>query len=244
MTYKADNGPLKFIGTGSAFNEVLGNNSAYIRRNRTLILFDCGGTVFHRMQQLRLFENIENIYVIITHMHPDHIGSLGDLIFNSYYILGCKAVIIYPDIDSLTSLLEYMGVTKGFYEIQNAANNLTIKNSDITFHLQAIPQQHTETLKSYGYIFSFDNFTLFYSGDSSGINEMVLKEFHFGRIQYFYQDTCGKDFPQNPHMHIGKLAQYMEPDFRQKVYCMHLDKSFDSEKAHNLGFNVAQPQRI
>ena len=76
---------LNFIGTGSAFNTELGNTSAFVKKNNSLLLIDCGGTVFHRFQELNIFEGLENLYIIITHTHPDHVGSLGEVIFYSYY---------------------------------------------------------------------------------------------------------------------------------------------------------------
>ncbi|MDP4089007.1 MAG: MBL fold metallo-hydrolase [Bacillota bacterium] len=242
MVYKDDSGPLHFIGTGSAFNTALGNNSAYIKRSSTLILFDCGGTVFHRLQQLTLLENIKSIYVIITHTHPDHIGSLGDLIFYTYYMLNSKTTVIYPDPSYIRSLLNYMGVTDDFYEIRNIGGDTSILTADITLKLQPVSQKHADTLECTGYIGSFDNCSLFYSGDSQEISEQILVRFKSGEIQYLYQDTCGKDFPQNPHMYIGKLAQCIVPELRQRVYCMHQDKSFDPQAARNLGFKVAQPE--
>ena len=44
---------LKFIGTGSAFNQDLGNTSAYIKDGETLLLIDCGETVFQRIKEIR-----------------------------------------------------------------------------------------------------------------------------------------------------------------------------------------------
>ena len=79
---------LKFIGTGSAFNTKLGCNSAYIIKNNSLILFDCGGDVFSKLKELNIIKDeFKNIYIFITHLHPDHIGSLGDLIYYNYFIL-------------------------------------------------------------------------------------------------------------------------------------------------------------
>ena len=59
---------LNFIGTGSAFNTELGNNSAFVKNNDSLILIDCGGTVFHRLQELSLLDGLQNLYIVITHI--------------------------------------------------------------------------------------------------------------------------------------------------------------------------------
>lgn len=72
---------LKFIGIGSAFNTDLGNTSAYIKKEDRMLLIDCGGTVFHELQKQKLLEGVNQIYMIITHTHPDHVGSVGEVIF-------------------------------------------------------------------------------------------------------------------------------------------------------------------
>ena len=46
---------LKFIGTGSAFNTELGNTSAYIKQNKTLLLIDAGPTVFARAKERKRY---------------------------------------------------------------------------------------------------------------------------------------------------------------------------------------------
>ena len=78
---------LRFIGTGSAFHTRLGNNSAYIKEKDRLLLIDCGGMVFHRLKESGLLEGITELYILITHPHPDQVGSLGDLLFYAYYKL-------------------------------------------------------------------------------------------------------------------------------------------------------------
>ena len=77
---------LKFIGTGSAFNTKLGNTSAYIKDNNTLLLIDCGELTFARILSLNLLDDVNEVHIAITHTHPDHIGSLGSLIFYCFFI--------------------------------------------------------------------------------------------------------------------------------------------------------------
>jgi ribonuclease BN (tRNA processing enzyme) len=232
--------PLSFVGTGSAFNHTLGNNSAYLKRISTMVLIDCGGTVFHRIQTLNLLKDIKDLYVVITHMHPDHIGSLGDLIFYTYYMLQFKTTIIYPDLTSLTNLLYNMGVTKEFYDAQPAGKELMVNSLTENIKFEYIVQQHTNTLNSYGYIFTVDDIKVFYSGDSKSIPNLILERFQTGEINYLYQDTCSYDIPNIPHLPLNKLAQCIEPTLRHRVYCMHLDNSFDTVEAENLGFNIAK----
>lgn len=71
---------LKFIGTGSAFNTELGTTSAYIKNEDILLLIDCGETTFARIMELKLLEDVKKAYIMITHMHSDHIAGLAALI--------------------------------------------------------------------------------------------------------------------------------------------------------------------
>ena len=85
---------LKFIGTGSAFNTDMINNSAFIKEETTLFIIDSGETAFARMKNLKLFDDIENVYIAITHTHSDHIGSLGSLV--AYLNIFCNIVVLLP----------------------------------------------------------------------------------------------------------------------------------------------------
>ena len=77
---------LKFTGIGSAFNTKLGTNSAFFIKDKTLFLFDCGDSTFGKLKENEILQNIEKIIIITSHCHPDHISSIGSLIFYLHYI--------------------------------------------------------------------------------------------------------------------------------------------------------------
>ncbi|WP_163195787.1 MBL fold metallo-hydrolase [Clostridium thermarum] len=240
MNPLATKGLLNFIGTGSAFNHKLGNNSAYIKREDAMLLIDCGGTVFHRIRTLDLLKDVKKLYVLITHMHPDHVGSLGDLIFYTYYMLQMKTTIIYPDLGTLAQLLNLLGVTAEFYDTQAIKDGVGVVNPFLDLKLEYVVQQHTSNLNCYGYLITSDKYKLFYSGDSRNIPDRVLQSLSDHEIDFLYQDTCSYDGPDIPHLSLNMLAQIIDPALRNKVYCMHLDPSFDTNKAKSLGFNVVE----
>ena len=101
---------ITFLGSGSAFNPLLGNTSAYFVRNNKFFLIDAGETVFTKLYEMKLLEQYNDIYIIITHTHADHVGSLSSIISYSYFVLGKKVKIIHPE-KSLIKLLEMMGIT-------------------------------------------------------------------------------------------------------------------------------------
>ena len=125
---------LKFIGTGSAFNTKLGNTSAYIKENNTLLLLDCGELTFDRILSLNLLSDVNEVHIAVTHTHPDHIGSLGSLIFYCYFIKKIKQTFHSADNDFIR-LLEIMGITEKHCEFDNCAFDPTavIDSLDLGF---------------------------------------------------------------------------------------------------------------
>lgn len=233
---------LKFIGSGNAFNTELGNNSAYIKHENKLFMIDCGSTTFDRMRKLNLLNGIDEIYVLLTHLHPDHVGSLGDLIFYSYYSMGklgepCLTVLSPEDL-AVSSLLNRMGVTTAHYNLDEFNCYKYIEKDDFKIFIDAKKVPHVDELSSYGYIFEYDNSSYYYSGDSNEIFGNVLSNLRKGMFDYFYQDTCKADYEGNVHLSLRKLTELIKPELRRKVYCMHLDEGFDAEEAKSLEFNV------
>lgn len=231
---------LNFLGIGSAFNTALGNTSAYIKRNSSILLIDCGSTVFSRVLKLDLLKDVTTSYIVITHTHPDHAGSLGELIFYCHYILNHKPKIFFPDASLLSSILNNMGVNAEFYELISATSTKIhdefISDVDLTF----VPSSHVSNIPSYSILLKYDKQAIFYSGDSKEISQSILESLEKGYIDILYQDTCGIDYEGNPHLYIGKLKDYIKPHLRSKVYCMHIDGSFEKKKAMDLGFNIAK----
>ncbi|ERJ13095.1 MBL fold metallo-hydrolase [Haloplasma contractile] len=188
-----------FLGIGSAFNTNLGNTSCYIKEKDSLLLVDCGGTVFHEIRKKDLFDGINNIHIIITHTHPDHIGSLGEVIFYAYYLLQIKTKIYYPNYKLINQLFSCIGVKDEMFEVYDH-KSLEIQDLNLGRpKLSFIPVFHLETVDAFSFIIERDNKKIYYSGDSNRIPEQVLSSFKEGKIDVLYQDTCGLDYDGNAH---------------------------------------------
>ena len=72
---------MSFLGIGGAFVTKLKNCSAYIKNGQNLFLIDCGENILEEILKLKILKNVENISILLTHFHTDHIGSLGSLVF-------------------------------------------------------------------------------------------------------------------------------------------------------------------
>ncbi|MDK2600591.1 MBL fold metallo-hydrolase [Bacillus stercoris] len=131
---------LNFIGTGSAFNTKLGNNSAFIKKDNSLFLIDCGSTTFSRLKETGLLEDVEKVFVLLTHTHADHVGSLGDLILYGYYSmgkLGVPNVSVYSPFSLNIKNLLYM---QGVFQIPISCTSFMIEtlfnSMDLIFTLK------------------------------------------------------------------------------------------------------------
>lgn len=231
---------LKFIGMGSAFNTDLGNNSAFIHKEESFLLIDCGGMVFHRLQELRLLDGIKDLYVIITHMHSDHVGSLGDLIFYTYYILKNKVTVMYPNKEYMASFLQSIGVEADLYHFKGSSE-AELKDRFLgEIEIRYIPVSHVETIEAYGFILNIGQKKIYYSGDANHIPEQISKKLKVGEFDSIYQDTCGLDYEGNSHLSFNKLKQLIDKKDRGRVYCMHLDSHITKEELISEGFKTAE----
>ncbi len=86
---------LRFLGVGGAFDPEFGSSSALVESGAdTLTLIDCGCTTYLDLRRTGMVDRVT--HVLITHMHDDHVGSLGSLIYHHYYINGRKLELVYP----------------------------------------------------------------------------------------------------------------------------------------------------
>lgn len=228
---------LQFLGTGSAFNTALGNTSAWLRRGDAFVLIDCGGTVFDRLLRAGLLKGIRQLDICLTHTHGDHVGSLGDLILYSHYMLGLKPTLHHPDAERIARLTELLGVPQEVCRMDGAMAFEVGQWLKARFGLQ----KHADTLPAYGLELQLEGREAWYSGDARGIPADILTRFLTGALDVMYQDTCSVERPDGLHLSLEALCRLIPPDMRQRVICMHVDEGFDPAAAAALGFQVAAP---
>ena len=226
---------LRFLGVGSAFNTELGNNSGYLLKKEALLLIDCGSNIFQRLKRVINLSEIKQVEIILTHLHPDHSGSLGDLIFYLFHKVGLKPILHFPAGVALRQLLSLQGVREEYYELDTAEKFQTVTSISV----QAFSQEHSPTISSFGYTLQGEGISFFYSGDSNGVNQRALEMLKAGEIDFFYQDTCSYKIEGAGHTYIRDLEDQIPEEYRSRVVCMHLDEDFDRKLAEQLGFLVA-----
>ncbi|MCF0131215.1 MAG: MBL fold metallo-hydrolase [Pseudobutyrivibrio sp.] len=232
---------LKFLGNGSAFNNRRDNNSAYFKHDKTLVLIDAGSTVFKNALNKNIFADVSEVFIAITHLHMDHCGSIGQIIMYLYYKMNIRPTVIFPQTD-IINILDSSGITRDMYNIVITDDKYIIHNHDnemIT--LKIMKSSHVDTIDSYSFLFNYlDKYRFYYSGDAKSIPETVLSDFKNKTIDVIYQDTCGVTNQGNAHLNIEDLCLLIPKEYRNKVYCMHLDQTLEDKYIEDKGFNVAK----
>lgn len=231
---------LFFLGRGSAFNTCEGNNSAYFIDKNELFLIDCGESIFERIIDKGLLDDINCVNVMITHTHSDHVGSIGSLIMYCYYVIHKSInIIISKDSlykDDLINLIRIFGCTNDMYSIVYEDvfdNKYSLFNS-----IKYMKTNHVKEIPSYGILFNTTDGVLYYSGDTSDLDNIFDLINSGVVIDKIYVDTTSSDVANNVHVYIGDLYELIPVDLRDKVYCMHVNDKKCIDMAIEFGFNV------
>lgn len=208
---------LNFLGRGSAFFPVLGNTSAYLEKDGTLLFLDCGESVFGMLYDRGILNRVQEVYVLITHLHADHVGSLGSLISYFYCQRNIKVQVIHPQ-QTIIDLLMLEGIDpQGYTYLADLPENR------LSVQATAVRVAHVDNMRCYGYILGDKEDTLFYSGDSAEVAEEIKRMFFDGKIKRIFHDTSTHDRPHPTHCYYGELEKVFPEKVRDRIYCMHLD---------------------
>jgi ribonuclease BN (tRNA processing enzyme) len=226
---------LEFLGRGSGYNVAEGNTSAFLRRADTLLLIDCGESVFEKIITKNLIKGIKNVHVLITHVHSDHIGSLGSFVGYCYWKSKIKVNIYFSEKEQIGEFLKLTGAVENESFTLHDIDNTRIAELNLT--ISALPTKHTKTINSYSYMLKFDfGNDIFYSGDTYETNLDIVPFLKAGNL--IYHDTCLDDYEGNVHTSLRALSEKIPCEYRKQVYCIHIDGESFIEKAVAEGFNV------
>lgn len=224
---------LNFLGKGAAFYPAYGNTGAYILNQKDLYLLDCGESAFHILHKKGIMDEVEQVYVLITHLHADHVGSLGSLISYFYCVRKKPVFIIHPE-KTIVELLKLEGISEtGYHYMERLPGNAA------GIRAEPVEVCHVPDMKCYGYLLTDHEGCIYYSGDASEIPADVLEAFKLGRISRIYQDTSTHNEEHPTHCYYKVLEQLIPAGLRDRVFCMHLDGPFEP-LLMDCGFRVIE----
>lgn len=207
---------LTFLGRDSGFGEK--NNSAYVEIDDDLILIDCGFTVFEQVKSKFDITKYNNIYIIITHLHNDHAGSLSQLILYAYFLYN-KKVTVVTKCKKIQEYLEITGTPKESYVCIDKLENL-----------EFIETSHTAYLDAYGFKANLLGKNIIYTGDTNTL-EPFMKYLDNTHELYIDVSRFG-----GAHIKIDNVLEDLRK-IKEKnidIFLMHLD---DIEYIKNITNN-------
>ena len=221
---------LKFIGVGGATNIEFGGNGAFVKDNKNLIIIDAPEEATKKLNDAKAFDNISNIYIIITHSHYDHIAGLGVLIWYSNFYLKIKPNIIYSKNRfkrNLNKLLKITGVHDNLFSF--------IKDNDVnlSFKVNILPTTHSQDLDCFGIMFTDNTGKYYYTGDTNDIS-FVRKLSDDKEVKKIYCEVATQTY--DVHIKYDDIKDLN----KEKFVLMHFDKIELYNKAKKDGFNVGK----
>lgn len=231
---------LKFIGRGAAINPLEGNTSAYFISNDELFLIDCGESVYAPLVALGLLNKVKALNIFITHLHGDHAGGLGSLLFYTTYVIKLKVNIVALDnayLPNLKALLKIFGVQEKQYNLLSVKD---LENKyDVFKSVEYVKTFHVEDLDCYSLVFKTDKGIVFYSGDTAEtrIIEKIMASKEV--VDKMFVDVTSNENGM-VHIYLGDLAKVIPEDLKRKVYCMHYNDLEIVSMIEKLGFNTIQ----
>ncbi len=221
---------LKFFGRGAAFYPVWGNTNAFFTEDNDLYFLDFGESTFEKAVRMLDLKAYRRIFVLLTHLHADHAGSLASLCSYTHLVLGITIYVVHP-VDTVVKLLRLEGIGDELYHyLPKLPENCAVE-------ADACPVQHAADMQCFGYNLRTREDAVYFSGDAAELPENILHLFLEGKIKRLYHDTSSHDSPA--HCWYKRLEKAIPPERRKDVYCMHLDGDYE-DMLKDLGFSVVQ----
>lgn len=223
---------LKFFGRGAGFYPALGNTNAWLSRGDHLVMLDCGETTFDRLMKHPGLSNWQQVTTLITHLHADHVGSLGTFLAYNLFVLKRKVHLVHP-VDQIRDLLRLQGVGEEVYTFSHQMPPID------GFTARALPVHHAPDMACFGYELEDQDECVYYSGDAGVFPQAVADGLASGRYARVYHDVAS-DPKATHHCPVASIEALVSKELRPRVFAMHIDRAGFEDTLREKGFSVVQ----
>lgn len=246
---------VNFFGTGSGFTS--SHTNAYFFKDKNIVLIDLSMQHVEKAVNLVKKTKPEDVYLILTHMHPDHVSGIVMFAQHLFYTMGMNLKIIVPNelYKDIIKILEIEGAERSMcYVIPIHRDKETAIRMPLSVRekykifisswlLDIIDTDHAPELygKCFGYRFCIDDSYIIYTGDTCSLENFM---------PYIKWKNCSHtEFYVDCSLHYGKVHLKWEnikdqlknmADSGIKVYLMHMDDEEEMKK-QDLG-NICMAQ--
>lgn len=237
---------LKFLGRGSAFNIKEGNTCGYFKSGTSLLIVDCGCSMYEKIVKSGILNDVDDVYIAITHLHGDHAGGLGALLDYLYWKKSIVATVIFPYKEmkaylSLSMIKEYQYEESGGLVLEDFGEGTLNIHPFKTLHVD-------KNEKTSGYFIQYikDNKSTYFiiDWDAADVNDDIINFIAKNKDSdiYWYHDASSNANEFNGiHCSYKTLITRVPEFIRNKCYFVHLDDTEFLEKiAEENRFKVAQ----
>ncbi len=211
----------------------------FVEYAKEKILLDCGNGI---TRLLNFPKDLENLKVIITHYHKDHLADLGSIQYASfvYHNLGLlkeKIKIYLPEEDYANNKKAILANKESYADYFNINDNLAITLNDLNI---AFEDNKSHTINSYMVKLQNKDFKIVYTSDIGTTNWEKLVDFCQNASLIICESSFLKKHHSNSTSHLtayeaGLLAKEAKV---QKLLLTHLwpeeDKSLYLEEAKQV----------
>lgn len=234
---------LKFIGRGAAFNTKEGITNAYLVEGEKLLCLDFGTHMFQELTDRGVLKAEKEIYVLVTHTHCDHVGSLGSLGFYCQYARGTKFKFVLPHDDSyrddIVTLMRIYGNLEG-----DAFDVIYEEELDGVFEsFSSVRYEYTDhdwNLPSYSLIFETPEGSVFFSADTRVADNLVRFIETHDNIADIYMEVTDLKIPGDVHIFLGDLMEAVDPSWYSRIKIMHVRGDSTIEAIKKAGFDLIE----
>ena len=225
---------LKFIGIGGATCIDLGENSAYLKQGKSLLVIDLSGDVTKKLNDLKVFDGVNDVTVVLTHLHSDHVAGLGVFLWYLNFVKKIKPNFIINSEEfneELLMLMKLQGINPSLVNfIDQAEFNMN------SLKLKMLPTNHAKNLKCFGIMFSDNDGQYYYSGDTRDFDR--IRDFYYSdEVKKIYLEVARETY--GVHIAYNDIKS-LDIKNKNKLILMHISDVMLYNQIKDEGYNVAK----